>query len=52
MTRAHLQNVVLLTLIALLLLGIAYIYRTFQQRAPPNLEGHIAVEGAMTANPP
>jgi hypothetical protein len=52
MTRAHLQNFVLLALIAALLLGIARIYQTFQHKIPPNLEGNIAVEGGPTANPP
>jgi hypothetical protein len=52
MSRTHLQNFVLLVLIAALLFGVARIYQAFQQKAPLNLEGHIAVEGAMTANPP
>ncbi|MEQ1865117.1 MAG: hypothetical protein ABL996_10755 [Micropepsaceae bacterium] len=52
MTRERFQNVVLLALIAMLLLGIARIYQTFQDRIPLNLEGNIAIEGGPTANPP
>ncbi|MCE9521297.1 MAG: hypothetical protein K8S25_02545 [Alphaproteobacteria bacterium] len=51
MTRDRLQNWALFVCLAFLLLGVARIYRTFQDKAPLNLEGHIIVEGSMTANP-
>jgi hypothetical protein len=52
MTRERLQNLVLFACVAALLLGLARIYQTFQHKMPLNLEGHIVVEGSMTANPP
>ena len=52
MKRQHLQNAVLLTLIAVLLLAIARIHETYQNKIPLNLEGNIAIEGGPTANPP
>ena len=52
MTRERAQNFVLFVFVAALLLGLARIYQTFQHKIPLNLEGHIIVEGSMTANPP
>ena len=52
MMRERLQNWALLALVAVLLLGLARIYQAFQSKVPPNLEGHVIVEGSMTANPP
>ncbi len=48
----RIQHLVMMAAVAALLLGLAHIYRTFQNTVPLNLEGHIVVEGSMTANPP
>ena len=50
--RLRLQNLVLVAAIAILLVTVVQIYQTFMARTPLNLEGNIAVEGKMTANPP
>lgn len=52
MNAERLQIWVMLVTVALLLFAIVRIYETFQQKTPLNLEGHIAVEGSTTANPP
>ncbi|MBP6013636.1 MAG: hypothetical protein KBA31_15525 [Alphaproteobacteria bacterium] len=52
MTRNRLQNWAMLAAVAALLVAVAQIYQTFMARTPANLEGNIAVEGKMTANPP
>lgn len=52
MTRARLQGLILFAAVALLLAAVVRIYQIQVSTAPPNLEGHIAVEGGMTANPP
>lgn len=46
------QHMVMIAAVAALLLGLARIYQTFQNKVPLNLEGHIVVEGSMTANLP
>jgi len=51
MIRDRLQNIALIALVAVLLVTVGRIYRTFQQKVPLNLEGHVIVEGSMTANP-
>ena len=51
MNAERLQTWIMIATALLLLLAIVRIYQTFQMRAPQNLEGHIAVEGSMTANP-
>jgi len=52
MNAERLQMWIMIATVALLLLAIVRIYETFQQKVPLNLEGHIAVEGSTTANPP
>lgn len=52
MIRQRLQGAVLIALIVVLLIAVVQIYRTFLARTPLNLEGNIAIEGKMTANPP
>ena len=52
MTREQLQNWALFLLVAALLFAVVRIHQAFQSKVPLNLEGNIAVEGAMTANPP
>ena len=52
MTRERLQNLVLFALSPRCCSALARIYQTFQHKIPLNLEGHIVIEGSMTANPP
>jgi hypothetical protein len=52
MTRRLAQNLILAVAIALLLAAIWRIYQAKVAMAPTNLEGNIATEGGMTANPP
>jgi hypothetical protein len=52
MNAERLQTGIMILTVVLLLFAILRIYETFQAKTPQNLEGHIAVEGAMTANPP
>ena len=52
MKRRYAQNLILAAAIALLLFAVVRIYQTQLAKAPPNLEGNIATEGGMTANPP
>ena len=51
MNAERLQTWIMIATVVVLLLAIVRIYQTFQARQPQNLEGHIAVEGSMTANP-
>ncbi len=50
--RDRLQTWVLAAAVAALLLAIAQIYRVNLAKTPTNLEGNIAIDGGMTANPP
>lgn len=52
MLRQRLQSATLVVLVAVLLITVVQIYRTFLARTPLNLKGNIAIEGKMTANPP
>ena len=52
MIRLRLQDAVLVVLVAILLIAIVQIYRTFLASTPLNLKGNIEIEGKMTANPP
>jgi hypothetical protein len=50
--RDKTQLAFLLAAIAALLFAIASIYNAKLAAAPTNFEGHIAIEGGPTANPP
>jgi hypothetical protein len=52
MNRARLLDLILLAAVALLLVAVVRIYQIKLAMAPTNLEGNIATEGGMTANPP
>jgi hypothetical protein len=52
MTRERLQGWLLAAAVAALLITIVNIYQVFMAKTPANLEGNIAVDGGMTANPP
>lgn len=52
MARKLAQNLILAVAIALLLATVWRIYQIQLAKAPTNLEGNIATEGGMTANPP
>ncbi len=52
MTREKLQTWLLAATVVALLVTIANIYQVFMAKAPTNLEGNIAIDGGMTANPP
>ena len=52
MNAERLQTWIMILTVGLLLLTVVRIYETFRQKVPLNLQGHIEVEGSMTANPP
>lgn len=52
MNAERLQTWIMIVTVALLLVAIVRIYETFQQKVPLNLQGHVEIEGSMTANPP
>ena len=52
MARKLAQNLILAVAIALLIATVWRIYEIQLAKAPTNLEGNIATEGGMTANPP
>jgi hypothetical protein len=51
MNAERLQTWIMIVTVGLLVLAILRIYETFQHKVPMNLQGHVEVEGSMTANP-